>query len=251
MPALDDLTFPVSVLLGTPGSATQRNRGLAVVEDSCDYVVFLDDDFVPGAGYIESIILAFEGRLSPVAVGGHVIADGARGAGYTIGEARRMLEQFEADAQKPRGVVIRSDNDLYGCNMSFSLRAIKGLRFDDRLVLYGWLEDRDFANRVARMGAVARSFEAVGVHLGVKQSRASGRRMGYSQIINPVYLYRKGTITLANCLGLASRGLMSNALRYIKPEPYLDRRGRMAGNLLALGDLFRGRIEPERVIELN
>ena len=33
-----------------------------------------------------------------------------------------------------------------------------------------------------------------GVHMGAKGGRTSGRRLGYSQIANPVYLLRKKTI---------------------------------------------------------
>jgi hypothetical protein len=35
-----------------------------------------------------------------------------------------------------------------------------------------------------------------------------------------------------------------------RPEPYVDRRGRLRGNMLALGDLLRHRMAPERVLEL-
>jgi hypothetical protein len=41
-----------------------------------------------------------------------------------------------------------------------------------------------------------------------------------------------------------------NALRAARPEPYVDRRGRLVGNALALRDLLIGRMTPERILQL-
>jgi hypothetical protein len=41
-----------------------------------------------------------------------------------------------------------------------------------------------------------------------------------------------------------------NVTRAVAPEPYIDRRGRLRGNLLALRDVLRGDLRPERIIEL-
>ena len=47
-----------------------------------------------------------------------------------------------------------------------------------------------------------------------------------------------------------ARSLAANVIKPPKPEPYSDRRGRLAGNLLALMDLCRGRADPERVAQI-
>jgi hypothetical protein len=47
------------------------------------------------------------------------------------------------------------------------------------------------------------------------------------------------------------RNLSSNFGRAARPEPFIDRRGRLRGNLLALADVFRGRLEPERAAALQ
>lgn len=39
-------------------------------------------------------------------------------------------------------------------------------------------------------------------------------------------------------------------LRSVAPEPYVDRPGRLRGNLIALADVMRGRLAPERVMQL-
>jgi hypothetical protein len=41
-----------------------------------------------------------------------------------------------------------------------------------------------------------------------------------------------------------------NIVHAPRPEPYVDRRGRLRGNLLALADLLRARMAPERVLDL-
>jgi hypothetical protein len=39
-------------------------------------------------------------------------------------------------------------------------------------------------------------------------------------------------------------------LRSFRPEPFVDRRGRLRGNMIALADVMRGRLAPERILEL-
>ena len=68
---------------------------------------------------------------------------------------------------------------------------------------------------------------------GIKAGRVSGKRFGYSQVVNPVYLIRKGTIPRASRCRLMARNLAANLVRSLRPEPYIDRRGRLRGNVLA------------------
>jgi hypothetical protein len=48
----------------------------------------------------------------------------------------------------------------------------------------------------------------------------------------------------------AVRNVLSNMAHSIRPEPFIDRRGRLRGNFIALSDAVRGRIAPERVLVL-
>jgi hypothetical protein len=127
---------------------------------------------------------------------------------------------------------------------------IGALRFDERLVLYGWQEDIDFTSQLGRYGRIVSLSSLIGVHLGVKGGRLSGVRHGYSQVINPVYLLRKGTMPVGFAVDLIARNVAANVARCVWPEPYVDRRGRLKGNLLAAYHLLRGRIEPEYVLNL-
>jgi hypothetical protein len=41
-----------------------------------------------------------------------------------------------------------------------------------------------------------------------------------------------------------------NLARSLCPEPYVDRAGRVVGNLTAMRDLVVGRLDPQRILEL-
>jgi hypothetical protein len=74
--------------------------------------------------------------------------------------------------------------------------------------------------------------------------------LGYSQIANPLYLVRKGTVPPRFAFNLALRNLVANAVKSPRPEPNVDRFGRLRGNLIALVDIARGRSHPRRALEL-
>ena len=126
-----------------------------------------------------------------------------------------------------------------------------GLRFDERLPLYGWQEDVDLSCRLAEFGCVLQIDAACGVHLGAKSGRGSGLRLGYSQVANPLYLCgkRRG-YPFRRAIAHITKNMAMNIVRAPWPERYVDRRGRLRGNLLALRDLTLGRMVPERILDL-
>ena len=91
---------------------------------------------------------------------------------------------------------------------------------------------------------------ARGVHLGVKSGRGSGKRLGYSQVINPVAIAREGLIPWRRAVVSLGKNIIANTVRTLAPEPYIDRRRRLWGNLLALKDLAAGKVKPNRVLDL-
>lgn len=238
----------VTVVTGRPGLATQRNAALAALPEAIDIVVFFDDDFVPEAGWLAAAAQRFEDEPDIVGLTGDVVADGIKGPGLRFTEVDRMLAAL-APVEPAAPIEAFSP---YGCNMAFRRSAIGTLRFDERLVLYGWLEDRDFgAALAARGGRLVKCMEARGVHMGVKGGRISGDRLGYSQIVNPLYMLRKGTMTLSQVFGQITRNVLSNVTRFAAPEPFIDRRGRLRGNLRGAADVLLGRLEPERALKIR
>ena len=237
----------VEFVIARPGLPNQRNAVLDMVAD-CDFVIFFDDDFFPSRGYIEATLDAFARGSDIVVTTGLVLADGIKGPGLSPSAARGILA-----ANSPTGTMaIEPAFNGYGCNMGFRLAPIRqhGVRFDERLPLYAWYEDIDFSRRLSAYGKVVSLSAATGVHLGTKRGRTSGRRLGYSQVVNPIYLWRKGTYPLSHAIRSIGRNCMANLARAIRPEPWVDRRGRLTGNTIGFLDILSGRAKPERILDL-
>ncbi len=237
----------LTTLIGRTGLTKQRNDGLKLADGRFAHIVFFDDDFVPSRFWLERVTRLFQDNPEVVSITGTVVADGNKSAGIPLDEAQRLVEM--ADLQTPHGILYDGFGP-YGCNMSFRYSAICDMAFDERLPLYGWLEDAEFGGRLAPRGRLVRAEALSGVHLGHKTGRSRGTMLGYSQIVNAFYLARKGSLTVRFVGNLACRNLLNNLVRAMRPEPFIDRRGRLYGNLLALKDVLFGRIDPERATEV-
>jgi GT2 family glycosyltransferase len=246
---LDGLPFPTRIVLGQAGSAPQRNAILLSIAQY-DAVVFFDDDFFPSRNYLANAetILGLEADV--VVATGTIIEDGINGPGLTPDYARERLTtvpvQYHAGNLTP-------DYGTYGCNTVVRLAPVRehGIEFDEALPLYAWQEDIDFSRQLAAFGRIVRSDALTGIHLGVKRGRTSGVRLGYSQVANPIYLMRKGTMSLSFGSRTMTKNLLANLIRSLRPEAHVDRRGRLKGNLLAFLDLARGRLHPRRILEID
>lgn len=238
----------VHVIDGPQGLPAQRN---AVLDASdADVMIFLDDDFLPATNFVEEVAKIFTAHREMVVATGHVIADGIIGPGLDTDTGLRLLKADNGASD----AVIAPVFNAYGCNMVLRMAPIRqhGLRFDETLPLYGWLEDVDFSRQLAPFGKIVRANSLRGVHLGTKRSgRTPGRKLGYSQIANRVYLARKGSLPWLQALGGMARNISANLLHWHAPEPWVDRRGRLAGNALAIGDWLSGKVQPERILTLK
>lgn len=238
--------FPIEVIFAEMGLPKQRNAGLRHVQGKADIIVFFDDDFVPGLTYLAELENLFETRPDVVGATGRVIADGIKTPGISFRDAVLL----NAGDVAPQIATERQMPALYGCNLSARASATKDLWFDENLPLYGWQEDVDFSYQLGQRGKLLLTDRLAGVHMGAKSGRTSGRRLGYSQIANPVYLLRKNTIPHRLAWRLMVRNVVANAVRTFRPEPYIDRRGRLVGNLIAIRDLVLGKLHPMLVWDL-
>jgi GT2 family glycosyltransferase len=243
------ISSDTNVLFGSAGTSVQRNRGLAASLADCDLVAFLDDDYVPEDEALAGMSRLFQGHTDVVGANGLLLADGISSAGLSMDKAVGLLEAY-IGAPKGPPKLLDDLQALYGCNMVFRTAAIGQNRFDETLPLYGWQEDFDFSARIRLRGRLVRSDAFAGVHRGVKGGRSSGLRFGYSQIANPLYLARKGTMSTGYAAKLMTKNLIANHLRSLRPEPWVDRWGRVRGNWLAFGDALSGRLHPQRITEL-
>jgi GT2 family glycosyltransferase len=242
--------FAVSSVFGKIGLTAQRNLGLEHALGQSDVITFFDDDFLPADDYLERVEQAFAAASEWSVLFGHAVYDGAGTAGLTFAEG--LLKLRAAELQRPPQDLPQAFNHpgAYGCNMSVRSKSVGSIRFDERLVLYGWQEDIDFTSQLRGSGRVVALNTLFGVHLGAKAGRVSGIRFGYSQVVNPVYLIRKGTMPVAFALELMTRNLAANILRSLWPEAHVDRVGRLRGNLLAAYHLLKGKVEPEHILKL-
>ncbi len=242
-----DVDADVTTLIGPRGSSHQRNAVMRHL-DSSDVVVFFDDDFVPCPAYLENLERFMLSNPDVVMTTGRVIKDGILGPGVSFEDADAAIAGDPASSADGFHEV----HNAYGCNMGIRLALVRrhGIFFDEQLPLYAWLEDLDFSRVMAKFGRVAKLECTRGVHLGTKLGRQPGLRAGYSQIANPTYLIAKGTLSWQRGVYLMSRNLAANIVRSFRPEPWVDRRGRLNGNFRAILDMFSRRLSPRRVLTL-
>lgn len=241
--ALRGLSIPIEILVSERGLTRQRNAILNSL-DPDDILIFIDDDFLLAPNYCQEVLNLFNANPDIVMATGKVLADGIIGPGLTFEQADLYLRAIPC-SEKPE---LRPVYNGYGCNMAIRASTIieNNLGFDVRLPSYGWLEDVDFSRQLSAHGRIVLSTALKGVHLGIKVHRSPGVKLGYSQVANPIYLASKGTMALHRAGILMLRNMLMNFARAFRPEPWVDRRGRLRGNLLAFGDLVTGRLCPER-----
>lgn len=237
----------IQIVSGSVGSSHQRNAMIAA--SKADVMVFFDDDFLPSASYLAEVEALFARDPRVMVATGHVIDDGALGPGLEIEQGAAILARD--DFRGPFTVTPTFNG--YGCNMAIRLAPTRrnAIRFDENLPLYAWLEDVDFSRQMAAHGIVVHATQLRGVHLGTKKAgRSPGRRLGYSQIANRIYIQRKGNMNVFQVWDGNIRNFCANLFKSLNPEPWVDRRGRLSGNLLALKDLITGKLDPKKILDL-
>lgn len=249
----------VAVHLSEAGSCKQRNAGLDLLlpfvrdADSKDwFVVFFDDDFRPAKDWIEACAEAFSTNQQLSGQSGRVLADGIHGAGYSELEVTNFLNGDATPEPNPfLDSQERSLLSLYGCNMAIRGHITATERFDEALPLYGWQEDADYSNRVLKVGTLQFNPKCKGVHMGVSSGRISGVKFGYSQIANPTYLLKKGTLSLKISLTLMCKNIAANIVKSIFMNAKKDYRGRLVGNLMALRDGVKSQCHPTKILKIK
>jgi hypothetical protein len=249
IPEIDYNATNVHCVLGSAGLTCQRNRGMSRVIDTADLISFIDDDFMVGHDYFANVASIFAREPSIAGVTGEVIADGATSAGLTFEQGLELVHQYSKRAGPP--FVTREIKRAYGCNMTFRTSCIGSQRFDERLPFYGWQEDVDFSGALRSRGRIVKTNLVWGVHLGTKRGKGSEVRLGYSQIINPAYIAGKGNMSAGYAFQLIARNVTANLVKSVQPESYVDRRGRLRGNLIGICHLMSGRLTPEYVLEMK
>jgi GT2 family glycosyltransferase len=251
LPETEELPL-VRVVQGSRGLTKQRNKGARVASPATEYVLFLDDDTELAPNYLESMEGLLDQRGEIAMASGVCAADGLRLArALTRSEATTAATQHrcEKEAEAAEGA--------YGCNMFVRRSILDSVLFDEGLPLEGWLEDYDFSVRCRKYGLVVWNRGTCVAHLGIQRTvRERGRPVGYSQIANSYYLWRKAVIPsfrilLAKFWLPALRVSLQGTLRSRAPwNDIFDYQGRLRGNALALADAVRLRLAPDRILGL-
>lgn len=236
----------VRLVISPRGLTIQRNAALEQLRDA-DLVAFIDDDVELCVNYLESMTRLFRGDPEVIVASGQMLADGGRSEAISREHARDLCSRADAKARRDQPITTRALDYGYGCNMIVRASIAKMNRFDERLSLYAWLEDSDFSFHCTRDGKPpVTNLSAQCVHLGWRGARISGRRMGYSQIINPLYLWRKAKVFSLRHLVIQywMRCLVANCAGVIYGKPEDDRLNRLKGNVIALWHVLNGRCDP-------
>ena len=258
LPPTRDRPFHVQLILSDQlGSSRQRNVGIEALHlgstssDTVRFIAFFDDDFRPAPTWLSEAANAFCSETELVGLTGRVLADGIKGAPITEAAAQAYLDRrIPARSHWSNGPA-RALESLYGCNMALTEAALLTCRFDEALPAYSWQEDCDLTGQAKRLGATRLVPACRGVHLGAKQGRVSGVKMGYSQVANPLWIARRGNMTFLRAARFVLRALAANLIKSCRRHTWCDYRGRLRGNILALADLLMKRCHPGRILQLS
>lgn len=248
-PLARSLPLALQVVSSPRGTCAQRNAILRACTD-VDVIVFMDDDYYPAPDYVAQVESLFRSHPDLVVATNRPVVDGATGPGVSHDAALHLIASLTP--LPIGGSACTETYGGYGCNMAVRLGPVYAhhVMFDERLPLYGWLEDIDFTRRLAPYGRIVQAAALRGVHLATKRGRTHGIRLGYSQVANPIYMVRKGSMTPKYAYSQLLRNIVKNVVRSAWPEPWVDRRGRLKGNLLGLRDLVSSRLDPANIVNL-
>ncbi len=234
----------VDVVLSERGSAVQRNTALAHVHSEANLVTYLDDDIVLAADYFERMRTFMAREPDVILMTGLVTADGIKDGEIPRDVAENLLQTVSGSE------FVRDVRSAYGCNMTARGWVARQEPFDERMRLYGWQEDTDFSVRCGRHGRVVHYHGCVAVHMATGSGRVGGREFGFAQIVNPFYMWRKGTKTGRELAHDWRIYLGANVLKF-RDRSRPDREGRLVGNLLGLREVVLHGGRPEAVASLR
>ncbi len=226
----------IQVIQGKRGATRQLNRAIQALPANLELVTFLDDDVELAEDYLETIQRLFVDQPDVMGAQGRCLADGNIYRSQAIALLRASSEEISQQKWEKA-------ETLYGCNMTVRRRALEFARFDERLAEYGWLNDADFSSQVRGLGRLVTVPAARLAHLAAGGGRGNGRTFGISQIINPYYLWRKGS------LNSFSHVLLRHWLPALVANVSRGAWTRLRGNIRGLWEVLRGRGKPDARVQ--
>jgi glycosyltransferase involved in cell wall biosynthesis len=223
----------VRLIRSRRGLTIQRNAALDNLGDA-DLVAFIDDDMELCRTYLANMVRLFTEGPEVIVASGRMLADGGRGEQVSRERARALCAEADMRCEDCTAITTRPLDYAYGCNLI--------------------VEDSDFSYHCTRgRMAPVTNLSAQCVHLGWRGGRISGQRMGYSQIINPIYLWKKARVFPLRHIVTQywMRCLVANCIGVVWGKAEDDRFNRLKGNTLAMWDLVNGRCDPMAINQLR
>ena len=260
VPSADDLPpntwgQEIQILFGPMGLTLQRNRAIAAVPLTVDYIAFFDDDFELSRDYLECAIQFMEADDGVAGFSGRLLAK----RGVDREQARKLIADFKPEEHfRGRFVSEGKDHILHGCNMVIRRALLEHEKFDEELPLYSYAEDYDLSMRLKRYGLIGKFAGCIGVHLESPSGRVHEKQRGYSLVANNFYFLKKGTVHLPLPLAwvrfwtiCVAKHLWICLWKRLNRDESKDWAGQSKGMVLAVGDIFLGRCRPGRVKEIS
>jgi GT2 family glycosyltransferase len=237
----------VEIVTGKRGLTAQRNAALAAIQGNPEVIVFLDDDMEIDEHYVEELVRAYREHPQAALINGNNLALGIYPAGSLDRKIAVKLIQDRLKTGASRAPAIPADTG-YGCLMSMRGSLLGKVSFDERLPLYGFMEDFDFTLLCRKFGAVLQNPNALCVHIEIVAGRMGERRRGYSEVVNPIYIWSKKT---GSRLPRAFLGAVRRTLRSAGMALKGQGTERLIGNLIGWANVATFRPDPEKILTMR
>lgn len=193
---------PISVIENPSGNSLTAGRNLGVQACTGKIVLFIDDDVVLDAGYVEAIERVFENSPGILGVQGVWEHTPDRGIKQWL---KRVFREYRTGPNESslNSCVTGSypsscDTEMpakwfCGFNQAYRIGVFESCLFDEKLIGYSDGEDLDFSVRVARLGSSVLRItpSAQLAHIKANSGRLSQWERTVMQEINSFYLFHK------------------------------------------------------------
>lgn len=240
----------VTVVYSAKGLTRQRNAAMDSIQDDPEMIFFLDDDMEMEDSCVEKLLLTLRERPDASMATCVNVAQGTYAAGTLDREtARRLiLERQQVQQSEQSEMPFTSIHAAYGCMMALRGSLRNKVRFDERLPLYGFLEDFDFSLQCRKFGPILQNPNALAVHIEVTQGRMGDKKRGYSEVVNPFYILSKKTGARWSRVFLGSmRRTLRSAGLAVKGQGWQ----RLIGNLMGWANVATLRPDPEKILTMR
>ncbi len=232
-------------VFGHKGSCAQRNAALDAIENAPPVVFFFDDDVEVEERYVQNMLELYEEDSQVALANGTNLGLGAPPGTLTLEHAKALIR---SNLHMVDTASVEPARTGLGSRMSCRGSLLGRVRFDERLPLYGYQEDFDFSMECAQYGKLVLNNRCLMVHMETTSGRMGSRRRGYSEVVNPIYIWSKGRgVKLKRILAGSIKRTLKNIIRCT----HSDGRRRFAGNMIGWAMILRGKLEPEYITELK